>query len=65
MTSAKAQLREANRSGARAAIILGEEEVRNETCTVKRMDSGEQEDVANEKLAQYLDAILHPKPETD
>ena len=32
-----AQLREANRSGARAAIMLGEDEVRHETCTVKPM----------------------------
>lgn len=52
----------ANRSGARPAIIIGEDEVRHETCTVKRMDSGEQEEVAREKLAERLDAILHPKP---
>ena len=62
--SAKAQLREANRSGARAVIIIGEDEVRHETCTVKRMDTGEQEEVANEKLAEKLDGILHPKPES-
>lgn len=59
------ELREANRSGARAVIIIGEDEVRHETCTVKRMDTGEQEEVATDKLAEHLDAILHPKPATE
>ena len=55
-----AQLREANRSGARAAVILGEDEVRKGTCTIKRMDTGDQEEVAIEKLAEKLDGVLHP-----
>ena len=60
-----AQLREANRSGARAAVILGEDEVKKGTCMVKRMDTGEQEEVALEQLAEKLDGILHPEPPTD
>ncbi len=58
--SAKAQLREANRSGARAGVILGEDEVKKGTCTVKGMGTGEQEEVPHDKLAEHLDAILHP-----
>ncbi len=61
--SARAQLREANRSGARVAVILGEGEVKSGTCTVKRMDTGEQQEVKADKLAEELDGILHPKPE--
>ncbi len=60
-----AQLREANRSGARAAVILGADEVKKGTCTVKRMDTGEQEEVANEKLAEKLDGMLHPERTKD
>jgi len=61
--SAKAQLREANRSGARVAVIMGKDEVKKGTCTVKRMDTGDQEEVPAEQLAAHIDAILHPKPE--
>jgi len=47
------------------AMILGEDEVKKGTCTVKRMDSGDQEEVPHEKLAEKLDGILHPVPPTD
>ncbi|MFB0516104.1 MAG: histidine--tRNA ligase [Candidatus Neomarinimicrobiota bacterium] len=60
--SAKAQLRAANRSGARTAVILGEEEVKKGTCTVKRLDTGEQQEVAADKLAEHLDRVLHNGP---
>lgn len=36
--------------------------VSHSTCTVKRMDTGEQEEVPSDKLAEQLDTILHPKP---
>jgi len=42
-------------------VILGEDEARKGTCTVKRMDTGEQEEVPHEKLAEKLDTILHPR----
>jgi histidyl-tRNA synthetase len=61
--SVKAQFREANRTGAAVAVVLGEEEVRKETCTVKRMDTGDQEEVPAQKLISHLDAILHPSAE--
>ena len=41
-------------------MILEEDEVKHGTCTVKRLDTGEQEEVPHEKLAEKLDAILHP-----
>ncbi|UCD37193.1 MAG: histidine--tRNA ligase [Fidelibacterota bacterium] len=56
--SARSQLREANRSGARAAVILGEEEVKKEICTVKRMDTGEQVEVPLTQLADRFDDIF-------
>ncbi|MFC1620073.1 histidine--tRNA ligase [Candidatus Neomarinimicrobiota bacterium] len=59
--SAKAQFREANRSGARAAVILGEDEISKDTCVIKRMDTGEQQEVPLADIPSQLDAILHPK----
>jgi histidyl-tRNA synthetase len=63
--SAKAQFRDANRIGAKAAVILGEDEIKESTCTIKSMATGDQQTVPPEKLATALDAILHPpEPET-
>jgi histidyl-tRNA synthetase len=59
--SAKAQFREANRSGARAAVILGEDEIKKDACVIKRMDTGEQQEVPLADIPAQLDAILHPK----
>lgn len=39
---------------------MEEDEVRKGTCTVKRVDTGEQEEVATEKLVEKLDGVLHP-----
>ena len=58
--SARAQLREANRAGARLAVILGEEELSRQACTVKRMDTGEQEEVALEGLVGQVEVLLRP-----
>jgi histidyl-tRNA synthetase len=60
-SSAKAQFREANRSGARAAVILGEDEISKDTCVIKRMDTGEQQEVPFADIPTQLDTILHPK----
>jgi histidyl-tRNA synthetase len=59
--SAKSQFREANRSGARAAVILGEDEISKDTGVIKRMDTGEQQDVPLTDIPNQLDTILHPK----
>ena len=38
----RAQMREANRQQARFALILGDDELANNTIAVKEMESGEQ-----------------------
>lgn len=52
--SLKAQLREADRRGARAAILLGQDELREEAVTVKWLDGREQARVSRGELAGYL-----------
>lgn len=52
--SFKSQFKKADRSGARWTLILGEEEINNETVGVKTMATGEQETVSWNDLAAYL-----------
>ncbi len=52
--SFKSQFKQADRSGARWALILGEEEINQQTIGVKTMATGEQETVAWDDLAIYL-----------
>ncbi|UCF81529.1 MAG: histidine--tRNA ligase [Acidobacteriota bacterium] len=52
--SLKAQMKEANRLGARRAVILGEDELKNRAATLKDMETGEQRSVARDEL---LDAV--------
>ena len=54
--SMKAQMREANRQGARFVLIIGQNELEIETARVKDMESGGQEDVAFNKIGSYLAA---------
>jgi histidyl-tRNA synthetase len=49
--SMRAQLRAADRSGARTAVILGTDEVAKGVVTVKDLSSGDQREVAMERLA--------------
>jgi len=51
--SMRAQMREANRQQARFALILGDDELANNTIAVKEMESGEQ------KVLSLTDAIAH------
>ncbi|MDQ3943499.1 MAG: histidine--tRNA ligase [Actinomycetota bacterium] len=44
--SAKGQFRQADRSGAAYAAILGEDEIRSSTCTVRDMNTGEEQTVS-------------------
>ena len=44
--SLKAQMKQANRSGATVAVILGDEELKNKCAQLKTMDTGEQATVA-------------------
>ncbi|WP_438970344.1 His/Gly/Thr/Pro-type tRNA ligase C-terminal domain-containing protein, partial [Methylophaga sp.] len=52
--SFKSQFKRADRSGARWTLILGEEEVNNESIGVKTMATGEQESISWYDLATYL-----------
>ncbi|MHB0975859.1 MAG: histidine--tRNA ligase [Candidatus Aquicultorales bacterium] len=52
--SVKAQIKLAGKLGAGYSIFLGPEELAKGRCTVKDMDSGEQEEVALDKAAEYI-----------
>jgi len=52
--SMKAQMRAANRVGARYAIICGETELENSIVICKDMESSEQVEVAHDKLVEFL-----------
>ncbi len=52
--SLKSLLREANRNSARIAIILGDDEMENNTVQVKDMESGEQITITKNKLIEHL-----------
>jgi len=51
------QFKRADRSGAIACIVLGEEEAAAETCQVKWLKSGEQEAIAQSALLQNPEAL--------
>ena len=50
----KGQLEAANKAGARFAVILGQQEVQDDTVIVRDMDSGAQETIPMEKMVKYL-----------
>ncbi len=54
--SFKAQMRMANREGARFAVIIGEDEVRDKQASVKDMERKDQNTVAFEELYNYINA---------
>jgi histidyl-tRNA synthetase len=54
----KAQFKRADRSGAELALILGDEEMKQNTISVKPLrDNGEQITVPQTELGQYLDGL--------
>jgi histidyl-tRNA synthetase len=50
----RARLRDAGRSGARYAVILGDDEIQQERATVKNLAGGDQIDVPFSDLKTYL-----------
>ena len=54
--SHKSQFKRADKSGARYAIILGDDEIANGTVSVKDLKEGDQETVDQDKLAQFFKA---------
>ena len=56
--SFKAQLRSANKVGARYAVIRGESELERGVAVVKEMTTGEQSEVADSELQERLLALV-------
>jgi histidyl-tRNA synthetase len=54
--SLRAQMRDASRLGARFAALLGEDELKANTVTVRDMDTGEQLTIPRAQIAQHLAA---------
>jgi histidyl-tRNA synthetase len=52
--SAKSQLRQAGKTGARFCLILGDSEVENDAVVLKDMTSGTQETVSRKSLLEHL-----------
>jgi histidyl-tRNA synthetase len=52
-------MREANRQRAHFAVIIGEAELEQQRAQLKNMGSGDQEEVAFDRLADHLTA--HPR----
>ena len=50
----KGQMKDASRTGARLAVILGDDEVRDGTATVKDLEGGEQQTVPIEKVEELV-----------
>lgn len=52
--SVKAQLKDANRERVQWTVVIGDDELLNETAVVKNMESGAQETIPQADLASYL-----------
>ncbi|PTQ90827.1 histidine--tRNA ligase [Agitococcus lubricus] len=50
----KNQLKRADKTGAKLALLVGEQEVLNQTVTVKWLQTGEQQQIAQTELTTYL-----------
>jgi histidyl-tRNA synthetase len=54
ISSMKSQMRAADKSGAHFILILGEDEVKNDTVTVKDMAAGKQVIISRDEIVNYL-----------
>jgi len=57
----KAQMKSADRSGAKIALIIGSEEVESSTIMLRPMGSGEQYSIAREKCVGEIRKALENK----
>jgi histidyl-tRNA synthetase len=57
--SLKAQLREANKSGARFALILGDTEMEMGTVVFKDLEKGEQKNILQKKIKNLFDNLTN------
>lgn len=56
----KKQFKRGDRIGAAYTFILGEEEIKNNTVSIKRMETREQVNIKIEELDQWLKINIHP-----
>ncbi len=56
--SFKSQIRQADKLQARFVLILGEDECKNGTVTVKNMEDGSQESIAQDSLVVYMRNLI-------
>ena len=61
--SAKAQMKYADKLGARIVLLLGEDEVRQGTITVRNMETKAQSQIQQDVLIEAIKVILEAKPE--
>lgn len=59
--SMKAQMKGADRSGALVAVIIGETEAEQSTCTVRNLSNSEQTTIPLAELQKHLQAIVGPR----
>ncbi len=59
--SLKSQMRQANNLGAKYVIIIGEDEIREKVLTIKNMESGKQEKIAQDKLVHFFNKTVIKK----
>ncbi len=52
--SLKSQLRDANRTGVKIAVIIGEKEMENQNAQVKDFRTGDQSEIKQESLVDYI-----------
>ncbi len=56
--SFKSQIRQAGKTNCLYTLIIGEDEYKNNTITIKHMDSGAQETIGNEQLLSYMQNVI-------
>jgi histidyl-tRNA synthetase len=52
--SVKAQMKYANKIGAKNTVIIGADELSNNKANIKNMETGEQTEVALDKIAEFF-----------
>jgi histidyl-tRNA synthetase len=59
--SMKSQMKSADRSGAQLAVIIGETEAEESTCTVRNLSTSEQTTIPSTELQGHLESVLGPR----
>ena len=59
--SMKSQMKSADKSGARVAVIIGESEAQSGQCTVRHLETSEQTTIPVTDLQQYLQTVVVPR----